>query len=179
MITQIVKRYRYALLLMFINITIALIVPEKGIRSFTITKDNLLEMLSFIPPIFVLLGLLDVWVDREKFTRHMGPESGIKGTMLAILLGTAAAGPLYVAFPIAGMLIRKGTSLLNVFIFIGAWSTIKLPMTLFEASSIGLKYTLIRLVINSAGIFAIAFLLDKTTSQERRETIYAIENIPN
>lgn len=170
------KRYRVAIALLLINIALALILPEKGIQAFAITKSNLLEMLSFIPPIFILLGLLDVWVEREKFMQHMGTESGIKGMLLATLLGTAAAGPLYVAFPIAGMLLRKGASLLNIFIFIGAWSTIKLPMTLFEASSIGLRYTIIRLCINAVGIFAIAFILDRSTSQQRRRAIYATEN---
>lgn len=173
---NLVKRYRIAIVLLLINIALALILPEKGIRAFSITKTNLLEMLSFIPPIFLLLGLLDVWVEREKFMQHMGAGSGIKGMLLATLLGTAAAGPLYVAFPIAGMLLRKGASLLNIFIFIGAWSTIKLPMTLFEASSIGLRYTIIRLCINSVGIFAIAFILDRSTSQQRRKAIYAAEN---
>ena len=33
-------------------------------------------MLLVIPPIFILLGLLDVWVPREKMIRYMGTGSG-------------------------------------------------------------------------------------------------------
>ena len=78
------------------------------------------EMLLVIPPTFLLLGLLDVWVPREKMIRAMGPGSGLKGGALAFFLGSAAAGPLYAAFPIAAVLMRKGADLVNVLIFIGA-----------------------------------------------------------
>lgn len=130
------------------------------------------DMITFIPPIFILLGLLDVWVERETLMSHMGPGSGIRGSLLAFIIGSAAAGPLYIAFPIAGVLLKKGASLVNIFIFIGAWSTTKLPMILFEASSIGLKFTIIRLIVNSIGIIVIAMVLDKTTPQSLQDLLY-------
>ena len=58
-------------------------------------------MLLVVPPIFIILGLLDVWVPRETMMRFMGPGSGPKGPLIAFALGSAAAGPLYGAFPIA------------------------------------------------------------------------------
>jgi uncharacterized membrane protein YraQ (UPF0718 family) len=42
-------------------------------------------MLLVIPPIFILLGLLDVWVPKEK-VKFMGEGSGLKGVLLAIFL---------------------------------------------------------------------------------------------
>lgn len=45
--------------------------PEIGLASFRITNANLLEMLSVIPSIF-LLGLLDVWVEKETMIRYLG-----------------------------------------------------------------------------------------------------------
>jgi uncharacterized membrane protein YraQ (UPF0718 family) len=44
-------------------------------------------MLSVIPPIFVLLGLLDVWVQRETMIKLMGEKSGFVGIALAFFLG--------------------------------------------------------------------------------------------
>ena len=44
--------------------------------------ENLLEMASVLPPIFILLGLLDVWVERETMVRYMGEGSGLKGAAL-------------------------------------------------------------------------------------------------
>ena len=170
---QMIKRYRLALVLMVANAALLLFVPEKGGKALSIEMDSILDLITFIPPIFILLGLLDVWVEREKLMAHMGPGSGIRGGILAYVMGSAAAGPLYIAFPIAGVLMKKGASLGNIFIFIGAWSTTKLPMILFEASSIGLKFTLVRLVINSLGIVVIALILEKTTPAARQEQIHS------
>ena len=97
------------------------------------TSSSLIEMIQVLPPVFILLGLLDVWVKRETMVKMMGKDSGIMGILLAFLLGSAAAGPLYAAFPVALTLLRKGSSFRNVLILIGAWSTTKLPLLLFEA----------------------------------------------
>ncbi|MCK7529669.1 MAG: hypothetical protein MZV63_00695 [Marinilabiliales bacterium] len=60
---------------------------------------------------FILIGLFDVWVPREKIEKHIGKESGWKGTGLVILLATLQAGPLYGAFPFAYILWKKGCSI--------------------------------------------------------------------
>ena len=58
------KRYKVFLLLILVNVIIGFIMPDIGLKSISITKQNFMEMISVIPPIFILLGLLDVWVDR-------------------------------------------------------------------------------------------------------------------
>ena len=101
-----IKRYRVFLILFFINAIVAFLYPEIGQSSTKITINNLKEMISVIPPIFILLGLLDVWVEKETMVKYMGEGAGIRGILLAFFLGSAAAGPLYAAFPIAGVLIK-------------------------------------------------------------------------
>lgn len=54
------KRYKIFLLLLIINATVLMIFPDLGSKAFRLTGSNLLEMLSVLPPIFILLGLLDV-----------------------------------------------------------------------------------------------------------------------
>lgn len=168
----ILKRYRFFLVFFAVNIALLFIAPETGRRSFALTGDNLLEMVSILPPIFILLGLLDVWVQRETMIRYMGQGSGFKGGIVAFILGAAAAGPLYAAFPVAAVLLKKGAKLTNVFIFIGAWSTTKIPMLLFEASNLGVRYTLLRLGCNIVGIILIAILLEKSLPEKDKEAIY-------
>ena len=102
------------------------------------------EMIFFLPLMFILIGLFDVWVPRENIEKHIGKESGWKGTGLVILLATLQAGPLYGAFPFAYILWKKGCSIRNVFIYLGAFSTIKIPMLTFEIGFLGLKFSLLR-----------------------------------
>ena len=167
------KRYRVFLFLAAVNIAVVFIWPEIGLKSLDLTRINLIDMLSVVPPIFILIGLLDVWVKRETMVRFMGEGSGLIGVLLAFFIGSAAAGPLYGAFPVAEVLLKKGSKLSNVFIMIGAWSTTKIPLLLFEASALGIKFTLVRLLLDIFGIAAIAFFTEKILSQEERREIYA------
>lgn len=158
--------------MLVINLVLLVLLPETGARSFELTGRNLLEMLSVLPPIFILLGLLDVWVKRETMVKYMGDKAGWVGVLIAYVLGSVAAGPLYAAFPVAGVLLRKGSRLSNVFIMLGAWSTTKIPLLLFEASSMGIGFTLLRLVLNLGGIAIIAFLSERFLSDEQKKEIY-------
>lgn len=130
-------------------------------------------MLLVVPPIFILLGLIDVWVPRERMIKLMGSGSGARGMALAFGLGSFAAGPLYGAFPFAAVLMKKGASFINVLIFIGAWSTTKLPMLLFEASALGARFALSRLAINIVGIALIARVMKTALSADEQSRIYA------
>jgi len=168
------KRYKVFLLLIIINIVIGIALPDIGLKSLSLTKDNFIEIMLVIPPIFVLLGLLDVWVDRATMMKYTGKGSGLKGVLIAFLLGSAAAGPLYAAFPIAGVMLKKGSSLFNVFIFIGAWSTTKIPMLTFEAASLGLTFTLTRLALSIIGILIIAMTTEKALNQGQQKEIYEL-----
>lgn len=168
----ILKRYKYFLILMLVDLVILFIWPQTGQKSFKISWDSLLGMLSVLPPIFILLGLLDVWVERETMMKYMGEGSGFVGITMAFLLGSAAAGPLYAAFPVAGVLLKKGCKFSNILIFIGAWLTTKIPMLLFEASAMGWKFMLIRFIVDIPGIALIAYITEKLLKNEEKQYIY-------
>jgi uncharacterized membrane protein YraQ (UPF0718 family) len=167
-----VKRYKTFIILLVVNLILLAIYPTLGIESFKITGKNIIEMISIIPPIFVLLGLLDVWVKKETMMKYMGQDSGLKGVLLAFLLGSAAAGPLYAAFPVAGILLKKGSKLSNVLIFIGAWSTTKIPLLLFEASAMGVKFMVLRFALNIPVIAFIAIITEKILKEEEKKNLY-------
>ncbi len=173
-----VKRY-LATILAFAGFAVFLLVfPNMAPKAGSSLVGQIKTMLLVIPPIFLLLGLLDVWVPRETMMKFMGPDSGIKGPILAFLLGSAAAGPLYGAFPVAAVLMKKGASFTNILVFIGAWSTTKIPMLLFEMNALGYRFALARLAIDLVGIIAIAAALKIAVSQREIDRLYeAAKNI--
>lgn len=118
------------------------------------------EMILFLPLMFIFIGLFDVWVPRERIQKHIGQESGWKGTGLVILLATLQAGPLYGAFPFAYILWKKGCSIRNVFIYLGAFSTIKIPMITFEIGFLGLKFSLLRTIITLPIFILLGFIME-------------------
>jgi len=119
--------------------------PGKTIyQSFT---KSFIEMVTFIPFLFVIVGLFDVWFPKEKIEKHIGKDSGIRGILTVIVLAMLQAGPLYGAFPVVYILYKKGASIKNIFIYLGAFSTLKIPMLGIEIGYLGLKFTLARTLI--------------------------------
>jgi uncharacterized membrane protein YraQ (UPF0718 family) len=168
-----VRRYLFLLLAVAAALALWLANRSAGARAVDITLSNLREMLLVLPPIFIILGLLDVWVPRERMIKLMGEGSGWRGILLAFLLGSAAAGPLYAAFPVSQVFLKKGASMRNVLILLGAWSTTKIPMLMFELTSMGTRFTLTRLIVDLGGILLIALLLEGFMRDKDRDEILA------
>jgi len=110
--------------------------------------DFFLTMIRILPFAFILISLFEMWVPDGFIERHMGEGSGAKGYVGAILLAGMTIGGLFVALPAAFSLNRKGASLGVVFTYVGATAVCRVPMTVFEASFMGLKFTLIRYAVS-------------------------------
>jgi uncharacterized membrane protein YraQ (UPF0718 family) len=169
---KIFKRYKALGIVLIINLLFILLSPQSGINALIITAENLTEMLLIMPPIFILLGFLDIWVEKETMIKFLGENSKFLGIFTAFLLGSIAAGPLYVAFPFVGVLMKKGSKFSNVLIFIGAWSATKIPISLFEASVMGWKFMIVRYLIDVPVIILMAFIVDKAISNSEKEMLY-------
>lgn len=165
-------RYKWVFVLLAADVMLVIYDKTLGKEILHRTQASFMEMLSFIPPIFILLGLLDVWVPREKVVAHLGANSGIAGMGLATFLGAAAAGPLYGAFPVAAVMIKKGASFFNVMIFIGSWATLKIPMFLFEMQYLGPVFACTRWILSLIGIVLIAVIIDYLISSIEKQEIY-------
>jgi len=132
--------------------------PGKTIyQSFT---KSFIEMITFIPFLFIIVGLFDVWFPKEKIEKHIGKESGIKGMFLVIVLAMLQAGPLYGAFPVAYVLHKKGASIKNIFIYLGAFSTLKIPMLGIEIGYLGLRFTLARTLVALPLFIAVGYFME-------------------
>ncbi len=105
-------------------------------------------MVKILPCAFILIGLFDTWVKKETVEKYLGSGSGIVGYVWAIVLAGTTVGGLYVAFPVAYTLYSKGAKLSVIFTYIGASAICRVPMTVFEASFLGIKFTMIRLFVS-------------------------------
>ena len=121
----------------------------------------LLEMAGILPVMFLLVGLFEVWVPRASIERFLGREAGWKAVPWLILLATLQAGPLYGAFPVAIGLARKGCSPRNVFIYLGAFSSLKIPLLTFEVGFLGWQFSLARVLISLPAFIIVGALVDR------------------
>ncbi len=138
--------YLIAFGLLLIIILLRFLDFEVGYRMNANLLSFFREMIIIVPCVFVLIGLIDVWIPTKWIQQHIGEGSGKRGVLFVILLAMLQGGPLYAAFPVAHVLWEKGCSMRNVFIYLGAFSSLKVPMMIFEASFLGWKFTLLRAI---------------------------------
>ncbi|MFH2121115.1 MAG: permease [Pseudomonadota bacterium] len=119
-----------------------------------------IEMVTFIPFLFIIVGLFDVWFPKEKVEKHIGQESGIKGILLVVILAMLQAGPLYGAFPVAYILYKKGASIKNIFIYLGAFASLKIPMLGIEIGYLGIQFTLARTLVSLPLFIAVGYFME-------------------
>lgn len=166
------KRYSFFLLSLLILILVFVFNWDLGTKSFINAQSSFIQMLSVLPPIMILLGLIDVWVPKEVLMKYMGKNSGFTGVLIAILIGSIAAGPMYAAFPFTAVLLKKGVKFSNIIIFMNAWCVTKISTLLFEVSAIGYAFTLSRLVIDIPGVIIMGYLVEGLMKKEDIDNLY-------
>lgn len=169
---SIINKYKWSIIMMVLITILYFINSEVGVTASNKTLSNFKSMLGVLPPILILIGLLDVWVPKETMIKYMGPNSGIKGILIALVLGSLAAGPLYAAFPIAAILIKKQARFAYVLFFLGVWSSSKLPLLVYEYTSFGGVFTSIHVISNLILFLVGSFIIEKMISKESLRKVY-------
>lgn len=165
------KRFRAVFVIGFIYVVLAFIYPEIARSSFDVSTDYLKEMLIIMPPVFLLMGLIDVWIPKQKIQKWLGKGSGLKGILLSIGLGTLPTGPLYVAFPMAATLIKKKASIFNISLFLGAWGALKIPQLMIESKFLGIEFTIVRFSLTLVALVIIGFLMEIILKDSVKESL--------
>ncbi len=144
-----------------------------GIKSLQSASFQILSMLKIVPPIFLLIGLLDVWVPRETMIKLMGKGSGALGILIAFLFGTFAAGPLVGAFPVAMIMLKKGARYANViFFFLMIWASSKLPILFYQSTTMGLKFTIVSNITLILVYLIGSLVIEKSFSKKELDALY-------
>lgn len=164
-----VRKYFWIILFGLFLLGSAILDFGPGQKIYGNFRQFFLEMIAFLPLMFILVGLFDVWVPKEKIEKHIGHESGVMGTFWVILLATLQAGPLYGAFPVAHLLFKKGASVRNIFVYLGAFSCLKIPLVTFEIGFLGLKFSLLRTFFSLPVFIVIAAIMEKLLKNKNFE----------
>ncbi|WP_142504747.1 permease [Melghirimyces algeriensis] len=166
------KTYRNALIMTGVLGLLWLVDPSIGQNATQTTIDAIMDMLIFLPPIFIFIGLMDVWVDKDTLVQYMGEHAGWKGIGLVLLLSAVAAGPLYVAFPVAALFLRKGARISYVLFFLGAFGTMKLTVVIYEVISLGMTFTFLHISVNLVLFLLSAYIIEKFITHDQRAAMY-------
>lgn len=140
-------------------IVLLIFFPDYGIKALKNSSYYLIEMLQVLPVIFVLTVVIEAWVPKEVIVKMLGDKSGVSGNVISLIFGSISAGPVYAAFPVTKMLLKKGASVANVVIILSAWAVIKVPMLINEVKFLGVDFMIIRWILTVIAIFIMGYLI--------------------
>lgn len=157
---EIITFVLFAIFALFVGVSF-LINYDGGEKTGIAFADVMIEMLKILPFAFILIGLFEAWIKRETVIKHLGDESGKRGYLLVLLLAGFTVGGLFVAFPLADTLYKKGASLKIIFAYLGFAGVFRIPMTIFEISFLGLPFTVVRLLVTIPLFLLVGIVMGK------------------
>ena len=163
---SILRKFRLLLIAVVLYGVFFIFKQDVFFSALKMTEKFFLEMLRVLPPVLVITALISVWVPASVITRGLGKDSGFRGKLLSLIIGSLSAGPIYAAFPATLVLFKKGASVSNLVIILSAWAVIKVPMILVEISFLGLKFAITRLVLTVPAILAMGYIVEKLVKRE-------------
>lgn len=94
---------------------------------------------------FLAAGLASAILPEQWMARHLGPESGLRGILVAAAAGVVTpAGP-FVSMPIAAVMIRSGAGTGPVVAFLAGWALLALHRLIaWEVPMLGWRFALLR-----------------------------------
>ena len=163
-----IKLFLFVSFLLFIGISF-FIEFEPGVEIATNFKNFLLQMLMILPPIFILIGLFDVWVKRDTIIKHLGKDGGMISYLWVFILAAPMAGGLLPSFPVAYALHQKGARLSVVLTFLGAVGVGRVPMVFFESLFLGWRFSVIRILTSIPLVIVSGIVLGKVLEKQGYE----------
>jgi len=160
------KNNMFLTLVITTYIVLGILMPSKAIQSLNNSLYYIKEMLIIMPVILLLTSLIEAWVPKKSIEKALGEDSGFKGSVFSFLLGSFSAGPIYAAFPVCKMLLKKGASVSNIVVMLSTWAVIKIPMLVNEAKFLGPKFMAIRWVLTTISIFIMAYITSRLVKKE-------------
>lgn len=157
-----IRNHSLQTLVLVVYLVLAATMPDKAVTALRNSSYYLIEMVQIMPVIFLLTVSIDVLIPKSWILQNLGESSGLKGGLLALLFGSISAGPIYAAFPVTKMLLKKGAGVGNIVIILSAWAVIKVPMLANEAKFLGPAFMVTRWALTVAAIFFMGWLMGKT-----------------
>lgn len=153
-----VKRNKLIVLVILAYAILFIVRTDKALEAAGNSIYYLLEMLQVLPIVFIMITAIEAWVPKKLILAALGDKSGLKGNLMALLLGSISAGPIYAAFPIGKSLLKKGAGVTNIVIILSAWAVIKVPMLANEAKFLGLEFMAVRWILTVVSILIMGYI---------------------
>jgi uncharacterized membrane protein YraQ (UPF0718 family) len=123
--------------------------PADAVRGLNATGSLILDITPRMIAAFTLAGLVQAIVPQEAIVRWMGHDSGPKGILIGMTLGTLTPGGPMTHFPVIASLYKVGVGVGPLVAYLTAWSLFGLQrIIMWEIPFLGAKVVAVRFAVS-------------------------------
>ena len=139
---------------------ISLIVdPKKTIQG---VRKGLMQFLKILPTLLSVIIIISIvlhFVSNDLIVEYLGESAGWEGYLSAAVLGSVSLLPGFIAYPMAGILVKTGVSYAVISVFITTLMMVGVLTIPIEAKYFGIKVTLIRNALSFLGAIVVGAVM--------------------
>ena len=117
---------------------------KKGLTMF-------LKILPTLLSVIILVSVVLYLVSDEVLIKYLGEEAGLGAYVSAAVIGSVSIIPGFIAYPLAGILLKTGVSFSVLSVFITTLKMVGILTIPIEAKFFGLKTTILRNALSFVG----------------------------
>lgn len=139
--------------------TVAVLAPEKALFALKNSLNVLLQMIIPLFLIFILMVVINRFLNPAKIAKHLGKGSGVQAMLLSAAAGILSAGPIYAWYPLLKDLREKGAahSLIAVFLYNRSVKPFLLPIMI---AYFGWIYVVILTIMTVIASFVTGYVIN-------------------
>lgn len=110
--------FLFPIIILVIYAVLFIISPDKAVVAINSIGNVFLSMLLPLGLIFVLMLLINLFLNPARVAKFLGKGSGVKGIALSVAAGIISTGPIYAWYPLLKDLREKGAGDSSIAIFL-------------------------------------------------------------
>lgn len=125
-------------------------------------KKGLIQFIKILPTllsVIVFVSIVLYFVSDELLMEYLGENAGWKAYISAALIGSVSLIPGFIAYPLAGFLLKSGVSYAVIAVFITTLMMVGVLTIPIEAKYFGLKTTLLRNALSLIGAIIVGAIM--------------------
>jgi len=125
---------------------------KKGAKQF-------INILPTLLSVIILISTVLYFVSDDVLMKYLGADAGIGAYFSAGMIGAVAILPGFIAYPLAGILVKSGVSLSVIAVFISTLKMVGILTIPIEKRYFGLKVTLMRNTLSFVGALIVGIMM--------------------
>ncbi len=150
----------YIVILTVLLSTVSFILDKK--KTWKGIKKGMMQFINILPTllsVIILISIVLYFISDEVLMHYLGSDAGIAAYFSAGILGAVAILPGFIAYPLAGILVKSGVSLSVIAVFITTLKMVGLLTIPIEMKYFGLKVSLMRNALSFVGALAVGITM--------------------